>query len=136
MFLGSMGQIRLVGNTMKVLKQYEAKGKEGFLLIFPDMTTAVKTGEKNRFGHDIVECEDIIVVFRIYERDGEGNLLKDEKGLLIFKDYEIRHHDLWVKLLDGQMYETDEGDYIDYPNLRCYNECQAGNSDPPRPENA
>ncbi len=121
---------------MKVLKQYEAKGKEGFLLIFPDMTTAVKTGKKNRFGHDIVECEDWKVVFRIYDKDGEGNLLKNEKGHPTYKDYEIRHHDLMVKVLDGQMYETDEGNYIDYPDLRYYNERQASDSDTPRPENA
>jgi hypothetical protein len=121
---------------MKVLKQYSAKGKEGCLLIYPDFSTAKPTGKKNRFGQDIVECEGTVVVFRVYERDGEGNLTKDEKGHAIFKDYKIRHHDLDIKLLSGQMYETDEGNYIDYPDLRYYNEHQAGNSDPPRPENA
>lgn len=121
---------------MKVLKQYAAKGKEGFLLIYPDMSTAVPTGRKGPLGGTEVECSRTIVAFRIYEKDGEGNLIRNEKGHPIFKDYEIRHHDLSVKLLDGQMYETDEGDYIDYPKLRYYNEHQAGNSDPPRPEDA
>ena len=93
-----------------------AAGTEGFLLICPDMSTAVPTGKKNRFGHDIVECSGTIVTFRIYEHNEDGTVKKNENGA-IFKDYEIRHHDLKIKLLDGYFYETEEGNFIDYPKL-------------------
>jgi hypothetical protein len=83
--------------------QKEAKGIEGFLLIYPDFSTAEPTGEKNRFGQERVKCKDTIVVFRVYEKPGTG-----------FKDYDIRHPDLKIKLLDGVLYETEEGNYIDY----------------------
>lgn len=120
---------------MKVHKQFPAKGTEGFLLIYPDLSTAVPTGEVNKRGQKIVKCEDTIVVFRIYERDEYDNVKKNEKGHAIFKDYEILHHDLRVKLLDGQFYETDEGDFIDYAGLRCY-ASKTSDSDSPRPEDA
>lgn len=120
---------------MKVNKQSPAKGTEGFLLIYPDMSTAVDTGKKNKLGQRVVECQDTVVVFRIYERDEFDNVKKNEKGHAIFKDYEILHHDLRVKLLDGQFYETDEGNYIDYPGLRRYGS-ETNDSDAPRPEDA
>lgn len=120
---------------MKVFKEFDATGMEGFLLIYPDFSTAVKTGKKNRFGQEIVECKDTIVAFRVYEYDENGKHKRDEKGGTIFKDYEIRHHDLKVKLLDGHIYETDKGDFIDYPGLRCY-ASKTSDSDSPRPEDA
>lgn len=122
---------------MKVNKEFDAEGVEGCLLIYPDFSTAVRTGKKNRYGQDIVECKDTIVAFRIYERDEDGEIKKDEKGHIIFKDYKIRHHDLGIKLLDGHFYETDKGNFLDYPDMRCYqNECEASDSDTPRLENA
>lgn len=106
---------------MKILKEFDAKGIEGFLLIYPDIDTAVEVGldEPSRitlFGKR-VKCTDTKIVFRIYERDENGKVKKNEKGHVIFTDYDIRHHDLQVKLLDGHFYETDEGNFIDYPGL-------------------
>ena len=122
---------------MKVLKQFDAQGMEGFLLVYPDFSTAEPTGEISPTGQRIVKCKDTIVAFRVYEYDEHGKHKRDEKGRTIFKDYKIRHHDLRIKLLDGHIYETDEGGYIDYPGLRYYqNGSEAGNSDPPRPEDA
>jgi hypothetical protein len=122
---------------MKVFKEFDAEGVEGFILIYPDFSTAVKTGKKNGGGQEIiVECKDMIFAFRIYEYDENGKHKRDEKGGTIFKDYKIRHHDLHVKLLDGHFFETDKGDFLDYPGMRCYNVSEAGNSDPPRPEDA
>lgn len=116
---------------MKVNKEFDAIGKEGFLLIYPDFSTAEPDGER------MVKCKDTIVAFRIYERDEDGNIKKDEKGHIIFKDYKIRHHDLEIKLLDGHFYETDEGNFLDYPDMRCcQNECKTSDSDPPRLEDA
>ena len=85
------------------------------LLIYPDLSTAVSTGKKSRTGQDIVECKgNDIVAFRIYERNEDGTHKLNEKGRPIFKDYKIRHHDLKIKLLDGQFYETEEGNFLDY----------------------
>lgn len=92
----------------------DAKGQEGFLLIYPDFSTAIPTGLKNRHGNEIVECKDTIVSFRIYEYDENGKHKRNEKGDTIFKDYRIYHHDLKIKLLDGKFYETEKGNYIDY----------------------
>ena len=89
-----------------------AAGTEGFLLIYPDITTAVDTGRKSSTGNKM--CGRDVVKFRIYERDGEGNVVKDEKGHAKFTDYEIYHHDLRVKLLDGVFVEKDGKKYIDY----------------------
>jgi len=102
------------------MKTFNAAETEGFLLIYPDFSTATSTGKKNKFGQDIVECKDTIVAFRIYEYDEDGKHKKDENGNTIFKDYKIRHHDLKIKLLDGCFYETDEGDFLDYPDMRHY----------------
>jgi len=119
------------------MKEFDAAGTEGFLLIYPDFSTAVPTGKKNRHGNEIVECKDTIVAFRIYEYDENGKHKRNEKGGTIFKDYKIRHHDLKIKLLDGHFIETDDGKYyLDYPDMRCYRERKAGNSDSPRPEDA
>ena len=92
----------------------DAKGQEGFLLIYPDFSTAVPTGKKNLHGNEIVECKDTIVAFRIYEYDENGKHKRNEKGDTIFKDYRIYHRDLKIKLLDGKFYETETGNYIDY----------------------
>lgn len=89
---------------MKVNKEFDAADTEGYLLIYPDMSTVVPTG----------------IAFRIYERDKDGKVKKDEKGHAIFKDYKIRHNDLQIKLLDGHFYETDKGNFLDYPDMRCY----------------
>ena len=121
---------------MKVFKEFDAEGVEGCLLIYPDFSTAMPTGKKSPTGAPIVECKDTIVAFRIYERDEDGKVKKDEKGRAIFKDYKIRHHDLQIKLLDGHFYETDKGDFLDYPGMRCYDASETSNSDPPRSENA
>lgn len=102
---------------MKIIKEFDGNGVEGCLLIYPDFSTAAPTGQKNERGQDIMDCKDIIVSFRIYERDENGNVKRDENGA-IFKDYKIRHHDLLIKLLDGHFYETDEGNFIDYPEMR------------------
>lgn len=120
---------------MKVYRQRSAQGQEGFLLIYPDMSTAVPTGKVSPTGHKIVKCEDVVVAFRVYEYDENGKHKRNEKGGTIFKDYEILHHDLKVKLLDGHFYETDEGNFIDYPGLRRYGS-ETSDSDSPRPENA
>lgn len=74
-----------------------AAGTEGFLLIYPDT-------EGNE-----------IIVFRVYEYDENGKHKRNEKGGTIYKDYQIRHHDLKIKLLDGHFVETEKGDFIDYP---------------------
>lgn len=96
------------------MKKKNAAGTEGCLLIYPDMSTAVDTGRKNRHGQKIVECSRDIVKFRVYERDGEGNCMRDSDGHVIFKDYDIHHHDLRVKLLDGVIIEDGDKHYIDY----------------------
>jgi hypothetical protein len=122
---------------MKVYKEFDAEGKEGFLLIYPDFSTAESDGERMVGGkmRKMVKCKDTIVAFRVYEYDENGKHKRDEKGGTIFKDYKIRHHDLHIKLLDGHFYETDKGDFLDYPGMRCY-ECKTSNSDTPRPEDA
>lgn len=121
---------------MKVYKEFDAEGKEGFLLIYPDISTAEPDGERMIGGkmRKMVKHKDIIVVFRIYEYDENGKHKRDEKGGTIFKDYKILHHDLHIKLLDGHFYETDEGDFLDYPDMRCYDVSKTSNSDTPRPE--
>jgi hypothetical protein len=96
------------------MKNFPAAGTEGLLLVYPDMDTAVDTGRTNKFGHRIVECSGTKVVFRVYERTDCGLPVMVD-GKAIFKDYEVRHHDLAIKLLDGQFYETENGNYIDYP---------------------
>lgn len=105
---------------MKTLKNWSAEGTKGCLLIYPDFDTAVPTGKLNKFGQKIVQCKDWIAVFRIYERDEDGKCKLDKEGDVIFKDYEIRHSDLDITLNNGQFYETDEGNYLDYPNLELY----------------
>lgn len=109
---------------MKVHKQFDANGTEGCLLIYPDFSTAEPDGERIVGGkmRKVVKCKDTIVVFRIYEREENGHVKKDEKGHAIFKDYKIRHHDLNIRLLDGCFYETDEGNFLDYPGMRCYDD--------------
>ena len=79
---------------MKINKEV-ANGTEGCLLIYPDI------GKTK-------------IVFRIYERTEDGHVKKNEDGHAIFKDYDIRHHDLSIRLLDGHFYETDEGNFLDY----------------------
>lgn len=110
------------------MKTFDAAGTEGCLLIYPDFSTAVLTGKVNARGQQIVKCNGTIVVFRIYERDENGKH-KMRDGHAIFKDYKINHHDLHIKLLDGQFYETDKGNFIDYPDSRYKDEHQASNSD-------
>lgn len=94
----------------------EAKELEGFLLIYPDLDTAVECnpGESNTiaFGKH-VKCTGTKVIFRVYEKDENGQIVK-KNGVPVRKDYQIRHHDLKVKLLSGSLYETPEGNYIDY----------------------
>jgi hypothetical protein len=106
---------------MKILKEFNAEGQGGFLLIYPDISTG-KPVEKMIAGkkRKVIECDNIVVSFRIYEYDENGKHKRDEKGCTIFKDYDIRHHDLKIKLLDGHFYETDEGNFIDYPGLEHY----------------
>ncbi len=112
------------------MKTFDAAGTEGFLLIYPDFETAVPTGKKNSRGQDIVECKDTIVAFRIYEYDENGKHKKDENGRTIFKDYKISHHDLKIKLLDGYFYETDKGNFLDYPpDVRNYGQMKKDSSD-------
>ncbi len=106
-----------------------AAGTEGCLLIYPDPDTAVDTGRVNRFGQKIVECSKTKIVFRIYERNEDGTVKIDEKGRGIYKDYDVRHHDLRIKLMDGQFYETEKGNYLDYPDMRY--ERKASDSDTP-----
>ena len=115
---------------MEIYKDFDGKGVQGMLLIYPDISTAVKTGKKNRFGHEIVECKDTIVSFRIYEYDENGKHKVDENGHTIFKDYKILHHDLLIRLLEGHFYETDKGNFIDYPGLHRY-ERETGDSNSP-----
>lgn len=62
----------------------QAKGLEGHLLIYPK------------------EMKDMIV-FRVYAPDKKT-----------YEDYEVRHHDLKIKLLDGFLYEDKKGKYIGY----------------------
>ena len=116
---------------MKVNKEFDAKDIDGYLLIYPDLSTAVDTGKKNRFGQTMVECSKMIIAFRIYERNEDGKVKKDETDHAVFKDYEVRHHDLSIKLLDGRFYETDEGNFLDYPDMRCYTDDKASDSNPP-----
>jgi hypothetical protein len=109
---------------MKVTKEFDGKGIEGCILIYPDLDTAVECGPDEdshiiAFGKR-VKCTGTKVVFRIYERDESGHVKKNDKGRILFKDYDIRHHDLQVVLKDGHFYETDEGNFIDYPGLRRY----------------
>ena len=99
------------------MKSYSAAGAEGFLLIYPDFSTAVPTGEIAPNGSKVVKCSDMIVAFRIYEKDENGKHKLDENGHTIFKDYRIRHHDLSIKLLSGYFYETEEGNFLDYPKM-------------------
>jgi hypothetical protein len=80
-------------------KQFKAEGTEGVILIYQDLDA---------------KCQ---VVFRIYEKGEDGLPKKDEKGHVIFKDYNVRHHDVKVKLLNGYFYETDKGNFLDYPRL-------------------
>ena|SRR5581483_9900484 len=114
---------------MKVNKQFDATDTVGILMIYPDISTAKSTGRKNRFGQDIVECQDTIIAFRIYEYDENGkHVLKN--GKTSFKEYRIIHHDLEVKLLDGHFYETDEGNFLDYPGLRRYQDDKTSDNNP------
>jgi hypothetical protein len=92
-----------------------AAGTEGFLLIYPDMETAVDTGRVNGRGQKIVECSRNKIVFRIYQRNEDGSFKKNEKGHPIYTDYDILHNDLKIKLLDGEFFETEKGNYLDYP---------------------
>jgi hypothetical protein len=94
----------------------DAKGQEGFLLIYPypDIATRVPTSKIGPTGKPIMECKDNIVALRIYEYDENGKHKRNEKGGTIFKDYKIRHNDLKIKLLDGKFYETEQGNYIGY----------------------
>lgn len=97
------------------MKKISAAGMEGFLLIYPDFSTAVETDRIAPTGAKVVECKDWIVAFRVYEYDENGKHKNDEDGRTVFKDYEIRHQDLKIKLLSGFLYETEEGDcYLDY----------------------
>lgn len=112
------------------MKIFDAKGTEGFLLIYPDFSSVVLTEEIRR-GKPVLACNGTVVVFRVYEYDENGKHKKNEDGHAIFKDYKINHHDLKVKLLDGQFYETNNGNFIDYPNLRYEDECKASNTDSP-----
>jgi hypothetical protein len=123
---------------MKVNKEFDANGKEGFLLIYPDFTTAEPDGERMVGGkiRKMVKCKDTIVAFRVYEYDEHGKHKRDEEGGTIFTDYRIRHCDLKIKLLDGHFYETDKGDFLDYPDMRCYDVSKTSDSDTPRPEDA
>ncbi len=109
---------------MKVNKQSKAEGTEGVILIYPDLSTAVECGPDEdshvvAFGKR-VKCTGTRIVFRIYEKNEDGTLKKNEKGRVVFKDYNIHHHDLRVRLLDGHFYETDEGNFLDYPGLNRY----------------
>ena len=110
------------------MKTFNAAGTEGFLLIYPDFSTAVYTDKVNTRGQQIMECSGTIVVFRIYEYDENGKH-KMVDGHTVFKDYKINHHDLKVKLLGGQFYETDKGNFIDYPNPGHKNEYETSDSD-------
>lgn len=117
---------------MKVNKQFDGEGIEGCILIYPDLETAVEC-EPDEDSHIVafgkrVKCTGTKVVFRIYERNKDGSVKQDEKGHVIFKDYDIRHHDLQVKLMDGHFYETDEGNFLDYPDMRLYGS-KTSNSD-------
>lgn len=77
------------------MEKRDASGVKGHLLVYPDV-------EGNT-----------IVAFRIYEYDDHGKVKK--RGVhAVFKDYEIRHHDLKVMLLDGTLFEDDGENYIDY----------------------
>jgi hypothetical protein len=78
-----------------------AAGTEGFLLIYPDIDSLVDTGEI-KYGKKIMKSTRDKVVFRIYDKDGK------------FKDYDIHHHDLQIKLLSGVFVERDGKSFIDY----------------------
>jgi hypothetical protein len=80
-----------------------AAGTEGFLLIYPDIDSLVDTGEI-KFGKKIMKATRDIVVFRVYDKDDKSK----------FKDYDIHHHDLKVKLLSGVFVEKDGKSFIDY----------------------
>jgi hypothetical protein len=110
------------------MKTFNAAGTEGCLLIYPDFSTAIYTDKVNARGQQIMECSGTIVVFRIYEYDENGKH-KMIDGHTVFKDYKINHHDLKIKLLDGQFYETDKGNFIDYPDTRYKDEHETSDSD-------
>jgi hypothetical protein len=92
-----------------------AAGTEGFLLIYPDLDTAVETGRVNERGQKILDCSSTKIVFRIYEYEEDGKIKKNEKGHPIYKDYDVHHHDLKIKLLDGYFHETEKGNFLGYP---------------------
>lgn len=108
------------------MKTYKnAAGTEGFLLVFPDYERARKIPKEEipeylrsrglpvdefNLSRNWVDTDGrICVVFRIYRYDENGNHIGHD-------DYDIFHHDLRIKLLDGVFIEDPEKDLkcIDY----------------------
>ncbi len=101
----------------------EAAGVEGVLLIYPDLENGRRIPKEeipeylkscglepnpHLLSRNWVDCGGKIKVqFRIYHRDENDKIIGHD-------DYDIHHHDLDIKLLDGVFIEENGNKYIDY----------------------